>query len=267
MLGNEKLIVLSLSAKPARAVSAAAEGGPKPRPDRRMLLAATGSAIVLGCLVDVRRALAVDPGQLPATGSHNLKFLTSSESEFVDSAIDRLIPSDALGPGAVEAGVTVFIDHQLAGPYGSAADWYMQGPWADGTPQQGYQRRRTPAEVYRAAIAAVDGHSRRASNKVFAELGSDERDGLLHALEDGTLDLGDVSAKTFFTLLWQNTQEGFFADPLYLGNRNFIGWKLIGYPGPRYNYDGAIRRHGERYPLPTVGLMGRDPSRQPAGLR
>lgn len=265
MPDNHKTIGPSMSDKAAGGVHARAEALWTPRPNRRMLLAMAGSALILGCIVDVRRALAGSPGQLPATPARDLKFLTSSEKAFIDAAIDRLIPSDALGPGAVEAGVTVFIDHQLAGPFGSAADWYMQGPWADGTPQQGYQLRRTPAEVYRAAIVAVDDHSRRASNRVFAELGRDERDGLLRALEDGTLDLGDVSAKTFFALLWQNTQEGFFADPLYFGNRDFIGWKLIGYPGPRYNYDGAILRYGERYPLPTVGLMGRDPSRQPAG--
>ena len=171
------------------------------RLSRRTVLATAGSLITLSCVVGVRRALAVNPGQLPAPASRELQFLTASESSFLDAAIDRLIPSDALGPGAVEAGVTIFIDHQLAGPYGSAVDWYMQGPWADGTAQQGYQRRRTPAQVYRAAMAAVDDHTRRSSNKPFAALGGAERDGLLHALEDGTLDLGDISATTFFTLL------------------------------------------------------------------
>ncbi len=192
-------------------------------------------------------------------------FLSASEVAFVDAAVNRLIPVDALGPGAVQAGVTVFIDRQLAGPFGKARDWYMQGPWSDGTKEQGYQRRRTPAEVYRAAIIAVDDHARKSSRGVFATLSTDKQDALLHALEDDKVDLGDVSAKTFFTLLWQNTQEGFFADPIYLGNRNFIGWKLVGYPGPRYNYDGAIRRYGERYRHPTVGLMGREPSKQPKG--
>ncbi len=233
---------------------------------RRQILVAAGSVALLGGVTVTRSSLADDPARLPSpNASRGFEFFSPSEAAFMDAALDRLIPSDALGPGAVEAGVTVFIDRQLQGPYGRAADWYMQGPWADGTPQQGYQRRRTPAEVYRAAIAAVDEHARRSSNKAFAALGSNDQDELLHALENGTLDLGDVSAKTFFTLLWDNTQEGFFADPVYLGNRDFIGWKLIGYPGPRYNYDGAIRHYGVRYPLPTVGLMGRDPSRQPTG--
>ncbi|MEO8924276.1 MAG: gluconate 2-dehydrogenase subunit 3 family protein [Caldimonas sp.] len=219
-----------------------------------------------GGLFSSRSSSAASAGQLPKSNtSGHFEFLIASEVAFIDAAVDRLIPSDALGQGAVEAGVTVFIDRQLAGPFGKAVDWYMQGPWAKGTEQQGYQRRRTPAEVYRAAIKAIDAKAQQTRNMSFDALTAAEQDDVLHALEDDKIDLGDVSAKTFFTLLWQNTQEGFFADPIYLGNRNFVGWKLIGYPGPRYNYDGAIRHFGERYPLPTVGLMGRDPSRQPAG--
>ncbi len=231
---------------------------------RRLLVAAAGSVTLVGGFAANGSSRADHAARLPAvaTGRH-WEFINTNEAAFIDAAVDRLIPRDVLGPGALEAGVTAFIDRQLAGPYGRAADWYMQGPWVDGTPQQGYQRRRSPSEVYRAAILAIDDRTRRGMNTAFAELAPADQDEWLHALENGRVDLGDVSAKTFFTLLWQNTQEGFFADPIYLGNRGFAGWKLIGYPGPRYNYDGAIRHYGERYPLPTVGLMGRDPSRQP----
>jgi gluconate 2-dehydrogenase gamma chain len=247
--------------------------------DRRTLLrlgAGAGLSTVLAC-AHARSGsgrdsgFASDPradaaGRLPVVDARpGYVFLGAAEAAFVDAAVNRLIPADALGPGAVEAGVTVFIDRQLAGPFGKARDWYMQGPWSNGTEQQGYQLRRTPAEVYRAAIAAIDEHARKSSGDLFAALRADRQDALLHALEDGKLELGDVAPKTFFDLLWQNTQEGFFADPLYLGNRGFTGWKLIGYPGPRYNYVGAIRHYGERYRHETVGLMGRDPSRQPAG--
>ncbi|MEO8847233.1 MAG: gluconate 2-dehydrogenase subunit 3 family protein [Casimicrobiaceae bacterium] len=228
---------------------------------------ATGSLVFVGWSYRRYALAASNPATLPMqVGAERLTFFDPAESTFIDAAIARLIPADELGPGAVGAGVTLFIDHQLAGPFGHATDWYMSGPWSDGTEQQGYQRRRTPAEVYRAAIRAIDAHSKKSSGKSFAELAAGEQDDLLHALEDDKLQLGDaVSGKTFFTLLWQNTQEGFFADPVYLGNRNFAGWKLIGYPGPRYNYDSAIRHYGEAYPEPTVGLMGRDPSRQPKG--
>lgn len=250
------------------------EGAAPSRPGRRQWLIATSGAIALSGLVVRSRAddtssagSRLNPATLPMRPEpHRFEFFTPVEMAFIDAAIARLIPSDELGPGALEAGVTLFIDHQLAGPYGSAADWYMTGPWEKGTKEQGYQRMRTPAQVYRAAILALDAHTRQTSGKPFAALAGAEQDDLLHALEDGSLDLGDdVSAKTFFTLLWQNTQEGFFADPIYLGNKNFAGWKLIGYPGPRYNYDEAIRRFGQVYPLPVVGLMGRDPSRQPKG--
>ncbi len=66
-----------------------------------------------------------------------------------------------------------------------------------------------------------------------------------------------ADAKTFFTLLWQNTQEGFWSDPVYGGNRGMAGWKLIGFPGARYDHGPYVAKHGEIYPLPPVGLKGR----------
>jgi len=40
--------------------------------------------------------------------------------------------------------------------------------------------------------------------------------------------------QAFFDLLLQTPIEGFFSDPIYGGNRDMIGWKLIGFPGARY---------------------------------
>jgi gluconate 2-dehydrogenase gamma chain len=224
-----------------------------------VLVAGLGTAI--GWSTCARAALPWSSRPAP----RQLQFFSATEAAFVDAAVARLIPADDLGPGALEAGVTVFIDRQLAGPYGGAVDWYMAGPGAPGIPEQGYQSRRTPAELYRAAIAAIDGRARGAAGRPFHALANARQDELLHALEDDRVDLGEVRAGTFFRLLWNNTQEGYFADPIYEGNRDFIGWKLIGYPGPRYNYVGAIRHYGTPYPLPTVGLMGRDPTRRREG--
>lgn len=188
-------------------------------------------------------------------------FFSEPERRFVDAATARLIPDGEDGLGARGAAVTFFIDRQLAGRFGAALDWYMQGPWEAGTPQQGYQSRLTPAQLYRAAIAAVDAHCRRSwKDRSFAQLEGTDQDALLTQLQDGKLDLGDIPAKTFFGLLLQNTKEGFLADPMYGGNRDFTGWRLIGFPGPRYNYVSEITRYGQRYPLPTVGLLGRDGS-------
>ncbi len=140
----------------------------------------------------------------------------------------------------------------------------MQGPFEKGMPEQGYQLKQTPAQLYRQAIAAIDAHCREAySNQNFAELEPAQQDALLQALDKEQLKLPDVSGKGFIDMLWKNTQEGFFADPMYEGNRDFIGWKLVGYTGPRYNYVGNISHFGQEYRLPTVGLMGRDPSRRP----
>src|SRR5882672_10986606 len=72
-------------------------------------------------------------------------FLSQAEVAFLDAAVSHLIPKDELGPGAKEAGVTYFIDQQLFGGYGSMARKYTQGPWPEGTPQQGYQSPLTPA--------------------------------------------------------------------------------------------------------------------------
>jgi gluconate 2-dehydrogenase gamma chain len=185
-------------------------------------------------------------------------FFTAAERSFIDAAVSRLIPADDLGPGAKEAGVTTFLDRQLAGGFGQGRTWYMQGPWADGTPSQGFQSRMTPAQIYRAAIKAVDEHCRRHfGSKPFVELSSEDQDKILTGLEKSEIELEGVKAKTFFDMLLQNTVEGFFCDPIYGGNVDMVGWKLIGFPGARYDYRDYVSRHGEKFSLPPVGLKGR----------
>jgi gluconate 2-dehydrogenase gamma chain len=185
-------------------------------------------------------------------------FFTQQESEFIDAALARLIPKDELGPGAREANVPEFIDRQLAGPYGNAAHWYMQGPWKKGEKTQGYQSRLTPAELYRAAIKAIDTHcSDKFGGKKFSQLSSDQQDQVLHGLENGDVALKGADAKTFFKMLLQNTVEGFFSDPIHGGNRDMVGWKLIGFPGARYDNRPYVKKHGEKLDLPPVGIKGR----------
>jgi gluconate 2-dehydrogenase gamma chain len=193
-------------------------------------------------------------------------FFTNDEYRFIVAATGRLIPGDSKDPGAVEAQVPFFIDRQLGGPYGRADSWYMRGPWAKGTEQQGYQLQQTPAQLYRLAIAAVDEHCRQQYHKPFADLSAEQQDAVLHGLDEKKIDLGNVPAVAFFSILWQNTQEGFLADPMYGGNRNFVGWDLIGFPGPRYNYVHEITQYGKPYPYPPVGIMGRDGTRLNADI-
>jgi gluconate 2-dehydrogenase gamma chain len=184
-------------------------------------------------------------------------FFDAGEAAFIEAAVARLIPNDATGPGALEAGVPRFIDRQLAGPYGHGDHFYLQAPIPKGLPTQGWQMG-TPAEVYRSAILAVNRWSADAHGKAFSELDAATQDAALKALESGDAQLkGGTDAKAFFALLLQNTIEGYFADPIYGGNRDMGPWRMIGFPGARYNYRAFVGRHGEPYPLPPVGLMGR----------
>lgn len=186
--------------------------------------------------------------------STTLLFFTNAEAEFVDAALICFIPSDALGPGAKEAGVTFFIDRQLHGAWGAMARAYRLGPWPEGTPQQGYQSPLTPCEVYRAAIREIDTLCETEHGKRFADLPHTEQDAMLKALDAGERSLESVSATLFMNLLWSNTQEGFFADPVYGGNRDKVGWRLVGFPGVAAAYTDYIERHGQRYDVEPVGI-------------
>lgn len=196
-------------------------------------------------------------GHPNAASTTSYVFLTPAEAAFVEAAVARLIPEDDLGPGAVEAGVPFFIDRQLAGEFGAGSRWYMQGPWEKGEPTQGFQSRMPPAAYYRAAIREIDEAVGREAKKTFAKLSLADMDAWLHRLQDGKLTLPTTDAKAFFNMLWQNTLEGFWSDPIYGGNRGMVGWKLIGFPGARYDHSAHVGKHGEAYPLPPVGLKGR----------
>ena len=194
-----------------------------------------------------------------AASGPDYQFFTAAEAAWIRAAVARLIPHDSVGPGAVEAGVPSFIDRQLAGNYGRGDHFFLGGPWPKGTPEQGYQSRFTPAQAYRAAIAAIDSHvAANFHGKTFDQLPDDEADSVLKGLESGGISLdGGVDGRTFFAMLLQNTKEGYFSDPIYGGNKGLGAWKMIGFPGAHYNYTDWVRRHGERVTVMPVGLNGR----------
>jgi gluconate 2-dehydrogenase gamma chain len=197
----------------------------------------------------------VPPGAL-GTG---YGYFTPAEVAFIEAAVERLIPSDPIGPGAVAAGVPFFLDRQLAGKFGQGDHFYLVGPWAKGTPEQGYQGRFTPAQLYRAAMAAIDRYvGAHFTGATFTTLASGDQDSLLKGLESGAIQLdGGVDGKTFFAMLLQNTKEGYFSDPIYGGNKDMAAWKMIGFPGAHYDYKEWVSRHGERVPFLQVGFKGR----------
>lgn len=188
--------------------------------------------------------------------SHAYGYLTQPEVRFLDAAVDRLIPADDLGPGAKEADVTYFIDQQLASIWGTHGRNYRMGPWPDGTPQQGFQSRLTPQEIYRAAIRETDLYCSRRYGRIFAFLAAEQQDEVLHGLEAGGIELESLSAQLFFSLLLRNTVEGFFADPMYGGNRDKVGWRLIGFPGvASATYNQHIDHHNVAYRVEPVSIL------------
>jgi gluconate 2-dehydrogenase gamma chain len=184
-------------------------------------------------------------------------YFSLDEANAVEAMADRFIPPDPETPGGKDAGCGVYIDRQLAGPYGRSDGLFREGPFKNGTKSQGPQSELTPAELYRKGLAALDQYCRAHFNgKRFAELSDDDKDNVMHGLDTTKLKLEGADGKVFFDQILKDVQQGFFADPVYGGNRDLVAWKMIGFPGARYNYLDWIERHNERYPLPPVGIGG-----------
>ena len=184
-------------------------------------------------------------------------FFDAAEGAAVEALVERLIPPDPDTPGGKDAGCAVFIDRQLAGPYGRRAGLYLRPPFIKGTKQQGPQDADGPAEQYRKALAALDQYCKTAKGGAFASVNDADKDAVLGGLENGDAKLIGVDGQAFFELLVKDAQEGFFADPIYGGNRDMCAWRMIGFPGARYDYRDWVNRHNQRYPRPPVSLEGR----------
>jgi gluconate 2-dehydrogenase gamma chain len=181
-------------------------------------------------------------------------YFTPPEAAFMEAAVERLIPTDRHGAGGKDAGVAYYIDQQLVGRYGRGDTMYTHGPWGTPLPTQGYQSRLTPAQVYRLGIAAADAHAVTTYGKHFHELDGAHQDAVLTAFENGTAVSDAVPAKTFFGMLLGDAVQGFFADPMYGGNRDKIGWKTIGFPGVGAVYYAAIDHRNVPYVVDPVGI-------------
>jgi gluconate 2-dehydrogenase gamma chain len=165
-----------------------------------------------------------------------LRFFTAAEAQIVQAACERIFPSDESGPGATEAGVVIYIDRQLAGPYGRDKYRYSKPPFRDSVPEHGYQGQASPREIYREGLKQLAG---------FTALPHEEQDRRLRTIE----------TTSFFRMLRQHTIEGMFSDPMHGGNAGLIGWQLIGYPGPLMSYREEIDQfHGQPWRRKPVSL-------------
>jgi gluconate 2-dehydrogenase gamma chain len=135
--------------------------------------------------------------------------LTAAEAATLESLVARLIPSDANGPGALEAGAARYIDRALG------------------------EALAAQRPAYAAGLAALEAHARAIAGGAFAALPPERQDELIGDLEQGRVPGLAPSSTAFFELVVGSTLEGTFGDPHYGGNQDFIGWELIGYPGLR----------------------------------
>lgn len=143
--------------------------------------------------------------------------LSAQEWRTVEAMAARIVPSDDRSPGAREAGCANFIDKALAHEEAAARPVYAKG------------------------VRGVEAAAQARHAKPFAGLDPAQQDLLLEALEDGKVegwsaDAGNPAA--FFGTVRTHTLLGFLSDPKYGGNRDFVGWKLVGYPGPRHTRGG-----------------------------
>ena len=139
--------------------------------------------------------------------------LTAEEADLLEAIADQLIPSDDLGPGAVAAGAVVYIDRALGGALSESRD------------------------AYRAGLAAFDRYCRASRGAPFRELPHVDQVSALIDVETGAATGARTgfagSSAAFFNMVRGHVLQGTFGDPWYGGNRDYVGWDLIDYPGVR----------------------------------
>lgn len=222
--------------------------------DRRMLLKLAGIGLGVAALPSEASAQedappaaghampeaapSTSPSSPPPAG---YLFLNADEAAFVEAFADTLIPEDEYGPAGTELGVATFVDRQLYSGYGQGDRMYLQGPFYEGTPEQGYQMPLTPAELVRAGIADVNAHvAKTFGGNSFDLLQPADRVKVVTALEKDEIALSSVPTHAFFEVLFQLAMDGFFADPIYGGNKGKASWKMLGYPGVGQMYADKI---------------------------
>ncbi len=220
---------------------------------RRNFLLGAGTAVAAG-LAPTAAAPAQPPAApastAAATASEPPTYLTLTQTEvaFFAAAADTMIPADELTPSGSDCGVVTFIDRQLASAWGGGAKMYRNGPFRKAKREYGYQLPLTPRQFFAAGIVATNAWTHKVYGKEFDRLATKDREDALRALEQGKAALDDFDGKQFFEALLQITMEGFFADPIYGGNRNKVAWKMVGFPGLPAVYSNLIEQYrNKRY--------------------
>ena len=203
----------------------------KPQLDRRDFLksAVVGGAAAAGTAAiapaDIAQAQQPAPSANPAvSNAAGYIFLDLDEAAFVEALVDHMIPADELTPKGTDLGINIYIDRALAGGWGKGDRLYMQGPWKPGVASQGYQLPLTPAQLYRAGIAATNAHCSKAYGQSFDRLMEAQREEVLVGLSTAKISFDSgLPVRVFWSTLYQTVMEGMFSDPIYGGNRDKAG--------------------------------------------
>ncbi|HEY3160116.1 MAG TPA: gluconate 2-dehydrogenase subunit 3 family protein [Vicinamibacterales bacterium] len=195
---------------------------------RRELLKRAGvigaaAVVPAGAHHSPRVDVAFAPPQAPPA-REPLEHLTATEADALEAIVERLIPTDARGPGAKEARAARYIDHALGVALASSRPLYAAG------------------------LAAAEQAAQSSRGRAFKDLRPEEQDDILSAFESGTVQ-SFAGAAAFFALVRAHTIQGTFCDPYYGGNAGFVGWELIGYPGVRTLVTPDDQRLGAEVPF------------------
>jgi gluconate 2-dehydrogenase gamma chain len=200
--------------------------------------AVAGATLVPDALAQTHGAPTI--GASPATHSdasgHGLgAFFNSEDAATIAAFAERLVPGAPGKPGARDADVLNYIDLALSGAYADLQDFYRRG------------------------LASLDGHCRKTYKEPFRRLSVAQQDEVIATLEQGKgSEFSWPSAVAFFNTVRTHTMEGIFADPIYGGNKNFAGWRLVGFPGAQMEFTAADMESSEPFKrLPIVGLQGK----------
>ena len=175
--------------------------------------------------------------------------LTDTEARWLAAACDVLIPQDEY-PSASQAGVVDYIDLQMSTGYGQGEGLYLEAPFFEGLATQGWQIDKTPAELLLQGIADLN-----AEGTPIDDLDETGRADFVERLSTREQPIGGGTPATdFFTLLHSLTNEGYFADPIYLGNYDYAGWRMVGFPGAHAYYLQRVDDRSIATPPPPMGI-------------
>jgi gluconate 2-dehydrogenase gamma chain len=193
---------------------------------RRQLIQ-RGGALAGGALIagGVAAAPAVPTAEAQAAEllSNALRALSPAQAQTLEAVLERLLPTDATGPGAKEANVLRYIDWSLAGDLSM-----FLGP-------------------YTSAIAAIDAYAQQTFGAAFAAVSASQQDSVLTDMEGNTATGFAPSSQAVFTMILTHAVQGMFGDPAHGGNVGFVGWKLVGFPGPRL----VVDAHDQKLNVPV----------------